>query len=97
MTHGFLDDQGAALLDLLAALETGDSGCTRQSGGGGGERNRGARDARAAAGRCDPACQSCGAPAGQARADIERMLTAMAGPDMDRIGGLVPSRKIGPV
>lgn len=29
-------------------------------------------------------------PAAEARADIERMLTAMAGPDLARIGGLLP-------
>lgn len=37
-----------------------------------------------------PHCNLVARPAAEARADIERMLTAMAGDDMDRIGGQLP-------
>ncbi|MCG8460745.1 MAG: hypothetical protein MI919_31055, partial [Holophagales bacterium] len=37
-----------------------------------------------------PHCNLVARPASEARADIERMLTAMAGPDLKKIGGKLP-------
>ena len=37
-----------------------------------------------------PHCNLVARPASEARADIERMLRAMAGDDMKRIGGAMP-------
>ncbi|MFP5509998.1 MAG: ABC transporter substrate-binding protein [Alphaproteobacteria bacterium] len=90
VTQGFLDDHGAALSDLLAALEAATADVLA-------DPEAAAANATEALGMPAPLLAASiphanlvARPASEARADIERMLTAMAGPDMARIGGRLP-------
>jgi NitT/TauT family transport system substrate-binding protein len=90
VTQGFLDDHGAVLPDLLAALEAATADVLA-------DPEAAAANATEALGMPAPLLAASvpnanlvARPASVARADIERMLTAMAGPDMDRIGGRLP-------
>jgi len=90
VTQGFLDAHGAALPALLAALEAATAEVLANP-------EVAARNATEALGLPAPLLAASiphanlvARPAAEARADIERMLTAMAGPDMARIGGRLP-------
>ncbi|MEO1222670.1 MAG: ABC transporter substrate-binding protein [Pseudomonadota bacterium] len=90
VTDVFLDRHGDAMPDLLAALSAATAGVLA-------EPAQAAADATGALGlpapliaASVPYCNLVMRPAGEARADIERMLTAMAGPDMAGIGGSLP-------
>jgi len=90
VTQGFLDDHGAALPDLLAALEAATVDVLANP-------EAAAANATEALGMPAPLLAASiphgnlvARPAAEARPDIERMLTAMAGPDMARIGGRLP-------
>ena len=90
VTGPFLEAHGDVLPDILAALST----ATEQV----------LADPKAAAAAATealgmpaplltasvPSCNLCARPAVEARADIERMLAAMAGPEMKKIGGKLP-------
>jgi len=90
LTQGFLDEHGAILPALLAAIEAATADVRA--------------DPRAAAASASgplglpapvlaasiPQSNLVARPASEARADIERMLTAMAGPGMERLGGRLP-------
>ena len=66
VTQGFLDDHGAALPDLLAALEAATVGCAGQPGGGGCQLRPRRLDARTAAGRVGSRMGNlCRAPGGR--------------------------------
>lgn len=90
VTQGFLDDHGAALPDLLAALEaaTADVLANPEAAAANATEALGMPAPLLAA--SIPHANLVARPAAQARADIERMLTGMAGPDMARIGGRLP-------
>ena len=94
VTQGFLDDHGAALPDLLAALEAATVDVLANPEAAAANATEALGMPAPLAGRVDPAWQSCRAPAAEARPDIERMLTAMAGPDMARIGGRPARRRL---
>jgi len=90
VTQGFLDDHGAVLPGLLAALGAATAEVLA-------DPDTAAAHATAALGLPAPLLAASvphanlvARPAAQARADIERMLTAMGGPDMARIGGRLP-------
>jgi len=91
VTQGFLDDHGAALPDLLAALEatTADVLADPEAAAANATEALGMPAPLLAA--SIPHANLVARPAVEARADIERMLTAMAGPDMARIGGRLPN------
>jgi NitT/TauT family transport system substrate-binding protein len=90
VTQGFLDAYGEQVPAILAVLEAATASVL-------------ADPATAADHAADalgfpapllaasiPSSNLVARPAAEARADIERMLTAMAGPDLERIGGAMP-------
>ncbi len=90
ITRGFAEANGDAIAGLLAAVAAATAGVLADPG-------RAAADATGALGMPAPVLAASipfsnlvARPASEARADIERMLTAMAGPDMARIGGALP-------
>lgn len=90
VTQGFLDTNGAALPELLQVLEA----TTKEVLA---DPKSAASNASDALGMPAPLLAAsipnsnlCARAATEARADIERMLTAMAGPDLAKIGGALP-------
>lgn len=90
VTQAFLDESGVALPKLLAALEAATADVLA-------DPETAAANATDALGLPAPLLAASiphanlvARPAAEARADIERMLSAMAGPDMARIGGRMP-------
>ncbi|WP_227286000.1 MqnA/MqnD/SBP family protein [Boseongicola sp. H5] len=90
VTQGFMDRNGAVLPDLLAALEaaTADVLADPQTAAAHAMEALGMPAPLLAA--SIPHANLVARPAAEARADIERMLSAMAGPEMARIGGMLP-------
>jgi NitT/TauT family transport system substrate-binding protein len=88
--QAFLDDHGAALPALLAALEgaTADVLANPETAAAHAAEVLGMPAPVLAA--AIPHANLVARRAAGARADVERMLTAMAGPDMARIGGRLP-------
>lgn len=90
ITQGFLETNGNNIADILATLQTATAEVNADPG-------KAAAAATEALGlpapliaASVPNCNLVARPATEARADIERMLTAMAGPDMAKIGGKLP-------
>ena len=90
ITQPFLDGHGDAVPAILSALETATTEVLA-------DPTRAAAHATEALGMPAPLlaasvphCNLVARPAAEARADIERMLTAMARDDMSRIGGQLP-------
>ena len=90
ITQGFLDANGNDVSGILVALQTATSEVNADPG-------KAAAAATEALGlpaplltASVPNCNLVARPAQEARPDIERMLTAMAGPDMAKIGGKLP-------
>ncbi|MEM1046828.1 MAG: ABC transporter substrate-binding protein [Pseudomonadota bacterium] len=90
VTKGFLDTHDDAVPRLLSVLETATADVLADPA-------RAAANAREPLGlpapliaASVPHCNLVARPAAEARADIERMLTAMAGDDMRRIAGRLP-------
>ncbi|POF27733.1 ABC transporter substrate-binding protein [Roseibium marinum] len=90
VTQGFLDANGASLPDILAVLRIATSQVLANP-------SQAATHASEPLGlpvplltASIPHCNLVARPAGEARADIERMLKAMAGENMARIGGKLP-------
>ncbi len=90
ITQGFLDDHGEAVAGILSAIEaaTAEVLSDPQTAAGHATEALGLPALLLAA--SIPASNLVARPAAEARADFERMLTAMAGPDMARIGGAMP-------
>jgi NitT/TauT family transport system substrate-binding protein len=90
ITQGFIDDHGDAIAGILSALEGATAAVLAdpQAAAGHGAEALGMPAPLLAA--SIPTSNLVARPAAQARADIERMLNAMAGPDMARIGGGLP-------
>ena len=90
VTQAFLDAHGEAVPAILAAIEAATTGVLADPASA-------AADAAEALGMPAPLLAASipysnlvVRPAAEARADVERMLRAMAGPDLDRIGGALP-------
>lgn len=90
VTQSFLDTGGDTLRDILAVLQVATAETLKDPG-------TAANHATETLGlpvplltASIPHCNLVARPASEARSDIERMLTAMAGPDMARIGGKLP-------
>jgi len=90
VTGGFLDAHGDALPAILSALEaaTADVRADPQTAAANATHVLGMPAPLLAA--SIPHSNLVASPAREARADIERMLSAMAGSDMGRIGGKLP-------
>lgn len=90
ITQGFLDANGDAVALILSILEAATADVLSDPA-------QAAADATKALGLPAPLLAASiphsnlvARPAAEARADVERMLNAMAGPDMARIGGSMP-------
>jgi len=90
VTQGFLDDHGAVLPDLLAALEAATVDVLADPAAAAANATEALGMPAPLLAASVPHANLVARPASEARADIERMLTAMAGADMARIGGRLP-------
>ncbi|MEM1427900.1 MAG: ABC transporter substrate-binding protein [Pseudomonadota bacterium] len=90
LTQAFLDDHG----DVLGDLRAGIAEATQEVRANPGVAAKHATEALGLPApllaASIPSSNLVARPAAEARADIERMLTAMSGPDFERIGGALP-------
>lgn len=90
LTLNFLDENGDSLPDLLTALEVATSEVLSAPGVAAEQAAKALALPAPLLKASIPHCHLVARPAHEARADIERMLRAMAGPKMARIGGRLP-------
>lgn len=90
VTQAFLDTNADTLSTIQATLETVTSEVIEDPGKAAGAATKALGLPAPLLAASVPHCNLVARPASDARADIERMLTAMAGPDMARIGGNLP-------
>ena len=90
LTVKFLDENGDALPDLLKAIEVATAEVLSAPGIAAEQAAKALALPASLLKASIPHCHLVARPAHEARTDIERMLAAMAGPKMARIGGRLP-------
>lgn len=90
VTQGFLDTNGAALPAILTALQAATASVLADPGAAAAHAADAMGFPAPLLAASIPSSNLVARPAADARADVERMLAAMAGPDMERIGGAMP-------
>lgn len=90
ITQPFLDNHGDAVPAVLSALETATAEVLADPAQAAAHATEALGMPAPLLAASVPHCNLVARPATDARADIERMLTAMAGDDMSRIGGQLP-------
>lgn len=90
MTQGFLDASGAEVAAILAALAAATAAVIADPATAAGHATEALGLPAPVLAASIPYSNLVARPAAEARADVERMLAAMAGPEMERIGGAMP-------
>ena len=90
LTVTFLDAHGDAVPALLSGLEAATADVLANPRAAAAHAKDALRLPAPLLAASIPYCNLVARPAAEARADVERMLTAMAGPDMAKIGGRLP-------
>lgn len=90
VTQAFLDKHSAELPALLGTLETATADVIADPKGAAAHATEALGLPAPLIAASVPHCNLVARPAAEARADVERMLKAMAGPDMAKIGGSLP-------
>ena len=90
LTQRFLDGHGDAVPSLLSALEAATAEVLADPAQAAAHATEALGLPAPLLAASVPHCNLVARPASDARADIERMLTAMAGEDMGRVGGQLP-------